>query len=289
MPSLSLAEKLNQRFAQDQTVMEAEEMLSMATSPAAFGSKAELQQYLMEGCTLNIGRLSAKALSIPHGEYMVWMTTPGHTSLLPTKAVSQEVYENRLSPYEIFTRDLLNNWNAVEKTLNERSPFGGPPEGPGAGPEGPEANDAASGPPEEEEGEKNNTETPEGSPFKSKIQMHSVDRTPIVRAMQQHGFTVSSLASAVGVEPPAISRILRRPKDTQGDPGGRNPSLPLAARIAHVLKLDAEALFPDIFGIPTQDFQARDTPANRGSGMSGAAAGSRKKGKASQKFTAGNK
>ena len=122
----------------------------------------------------------------------------------------------------------------------------------------------------------------------SKIKMSTVDRSPIVRAMEQHGHTVTILAQACGVDTPAISRILRTPKDTQGDPGGRNPSIGLAARIANELKMDAEALFPDIFGVPKNDLEARDQPGNRGSGMSQAAHGSVKKGKATKMWTQGN-
>lgn len=289
MPSLKLAEKLNRRLAPDDTVVDIMERLELATSRKAFSSQTDLQQFLMEGALLNIGKLSSKALSVPCGEYMVWVTDPGHTVLMATKPSQPEVYEHKSQSYEIFTHDLLNNWGTVEKTLNERFPAGGAmDDSPNEAPEGPESfggDDEASDTQEKPKGDGKPTGK---SPFPSKIQTQSVDRTPIVRAMEQHGHTVTSLAAAVGVQPPAISRILRHPKDTQGDPGGRNPSLGLAAKIAHELKMDAEAMFPDIFGIPTQDFQARKSPGNRGSGMKGAAAGSRKKGKASKAWTQGN-
>lgn len=289
MASLKLRDKLNARFAEDVTVTEFSNLLNAALSEAAFSSRKELSNYLMEGVSLNINKVSAKALSVPCGEYMVWVTDPNHTSLVPVRAADQEVFESKWAPYEVFTHNLLNNWNTLEKTLTER--FGGESsnEGNKEGPEEPFGgagdDENMQGQPEDSEGEK---ETPKGSPITSKINMSTVERTPIVRAMQQRGHTVTSLANAVGVDPPAISRILRTPKSTQGDPGGRNPSLPLAARIAGELKMDAEALFPDIFGIPTQDFKARQTPGNRGSGMKGAAKGSRKKGKASKLFTKGN-
>jgi len=110
----------------------------------------------------------------------------------------------------------------------------------------------------------------------------------MLRAMEQQNHTVTSLADAVGVDPPAVSRLLRTPKDRQGDPGGRNPSIGLASRIANELRMDVEALFPDIFGVPKQDLGARETPGNRGSGMTGAAHGSARKGKGTEKWTRGN-
>jgi transcriptional regulator with XRE-family HTH domain len=115
-----------------------------------------------------------------------------------------------------------------------------------------------------------------------------VDRSPMLRAMEQQGHTVTSLANAVGVDVPAISRLLRTPKDRQGDPGGRNPSIGTASAIANTLKLNVEALFPDLFsGQSGTDAGPRDQPGNRGSGMKGAAHGSARKGKATQKWTQG--
>jgi DNA-binding XRE family transcriptional regulator len=114
------------------------------------------------------------------------------------------------------------------------------------------------------------------------IKMSTVDRSPIVRAMQQRGMTESDLADAVNVDKSTISRILRTPKDTQGDPGGRNPSIGLAASIANVLKMDAESMFPDIFGVPDDGLSAKKTPSNKGSGMNNAASGSTRRSKGLQ-------
>lgn len=279
MKSLTFKEKLNRRLQPDPILEQVDIMLDL--HPARrFKTKEELKHHLAEGALLCINKLSSHALSVPCGDYMVWMTDPGHTMLVPIteRQSQQEIFTDANEQFEIFTPDLLDNWSTVERTLNEEGPPGA--NGPDTGGNGEaDAGETDDGAPEPESGEE----------FSTSIDMSSVDRTPIVRAMQQHGFTVTSLANAVGVDPPAISRILRSPRETSsGDPGGRNPSLPLAARIANVLRMDAEALFPDIFGTPKQQFQARQQPANRGSGMSGAAAGSTKKGKASKMWTQGN-
>ncbi len=137
-----------------------------------------------------------------------------------------------------------------------------------------------------EENLEDNEDNIDDSKFTSSIDMKTVDRSPMARTMQQQGHTVTSLADAVGVLPPAISRILRTPKRRQGDPGGRNPSIGLAAKIANELKMDSEALFPDIFGIPKSELKAKKVPGNRGSGMSQSASGSTRKG---SEYTKGNK
>lgn len=264
MKSLSFADKLNLRLNVDSTIEEDFDVLmDLSGSLRTFKSQEELKSHLSEGSLLNINRIASKALSVPCGEYMVWTTDAGTTMLVPTSETrpTQEVYEDRGDSYEVLTPELMRNWNTVERVLAEDENTPPPPKG------------------DDDDGQ---------GPISSKIKMSSVDRTPIVRAMEQHGHTVTSLAQACGVDTPAISRILRTPKDTQGDPGGRNPSIGLAAKIANELKMDAEALFPDIFGVPKTDLQARDQPGNRGSGMSGAAHGSMRKGKATKMWTQGN-
>lgn len=272
MLSPKFADKLNMRLNPDPAAIDVGALLELSCSDKAFSSQVELRNHLSEGALVNINTISSQALSVPCGDYMVWTTDSGHTMLVPIdeNQPTQDVYEDKAEQYELFTRDLLNNWNTIERVLAEKK----------------SSEDPNFGTNQPQEGGSEKKEQVHGG-FRSTLDMATVDRTPIARAMQQRGHTVTSLANAVGVDPPAISRILRTPKDVQGDPGGRNPSLGLAARIAHELKMDAEALFPDIFGTPKQDFQARDTPANRGSGMSGAAKGSTRKGKATAKWTQG--
>lgn len=261
MKSLPFVEKLNLRLNSDSAIEEDFDVLvDLSGSLRTFKSPDEFRDHLSEGSLLNINRLASKALSVPCGEYIVWTTDAGTTMLVPTSETrpTQEVYEGKGESYEIMTPKLLNNWGTMERVLAEDE--NEPPKNDGKG----------------------------NGKISNKIKMSTVDRSPIVRAMEQHGHTVTSLAQACGVDAPAISRILRTPKDTQGDPGGRNPSIGLAAKIANELKMDAEALFPDIFGVPKTDLQARDQPGNRGSGMTGAAHGSMRKGKATKLWTQGN-
>lgn len=290
MKSMKFAHKLAQRFSPIPVAEEVATLIDNVSSLRGFNTPRELQSHLVEGALLNITKLASRALSVPCGDYMVWTTDAGHTMLVPVAAdkTNNDVFEAHGKTYDIITKDLVHNWVSVEKVLAEELP---PPTN--SHDEPPSDHGGRGQMPGEMQDDQEGVQTtddsdvPEGNQFKSRIDMSTVNRTPIVRAMQQHGYTVSSLANAVGVDPPAISRILRTPRDTQGDPGGRNPSIGLAARISNILKMDAEALFPDIFGTPKQDFHARETPGNRGSGMTNHAAGSRKKGKASDTWTQG--
>lgn len=271
--SLSLAEKLNRKFQDDPVLLEFDALYSLSTSKRGFTNPHELKQHLAEGAMLNVGILASKALSIPCGEYMVWMTDAGHTMLVPvaegTKR-SKEVFEQTTDQYDIFTNTLLNNWNKLEKILSE------------------DVDDHLDRVVDDDEMEVDQGEEKEGpeGEIRTNVNVSTVDRMPILRAMQDRGHTVTSLANAVGVDPPAISRILRTPKDVQGDPKGRNPSMGLASQICSELRLDPTAAFPDIFG--AQKYEPRNTPGNRGSGMGGAASGSMRKGAATEKWTQGS-
>jgi len=207
-------------------------------------------------------------------------TDAGHTMLVPigNQTNYREVFEGKLDEFEVLTPRLLGNWHNVERVLAERS---------GEGNDRPEHEDGEFEGGEGGEGGEEDDHKASGE-FRSKVDPASVDRSPMLRAMEQQGHTVTSLANAVGVDVPAISRLLRTPKDRQGDPGGRNPSIGTASAIANTLKLNVEALFPDLFsGQSGTDAGPRDQPGNRGSGMKGAAHGSARKGKATQKWTQG--
>lgn len=265
---LSLSNKLDLLLIEDRTLIEFDDLLNSSLN--GFKSKFHLSQYLSEGALLNVGVLASKALSVPCGEYMVWMTDAGHTMLVPTAdgKSQKEVYESSSQQYDIFTNTLLQNWNKLSRTLSEDKM------------------------PDQfkKQNEKNQEQTDsetDGEGISMKIDASTVDRKPILRAMEDRGFTVTSLANAVGVDPPAISRILRTPKNKQGDPGGRNPSMGLASQVCTALRLDPTAAFPDIFGDKSK-YKPRSNPGNRGSGMGGAAGGSKRKGKASEKWTKGN-
>lgn len=268
--SVSIKDKLNRLFVEDRVTEEFNTLLSGTFSPERFDDPRQLRDYLCEGALLNISRLASSTLSIPAGEYMVWLTDIGHTMLVPTKEEKeyQDVLEGFSDQYEVLTPDLLKNWSKVEKVLaEENEPFN-----PSHQPQERGHTDAAGN---EEETEEKDTS---GKQIKSRVNPGDIDRSPMLRAMEDKGYTVTSLAGEAGVQAPAISRLLRTPKDRQGDPGGRNPSMELAAKLSKILRVDPTALFPDLFGGNIQDLEARDTPGNRGSGMGGAAAGSMRKG-----------
>ena len=263
--SKSISEKLDTLIQQSSIIEEINTILDEGIN--VFDSEIELNKYLTEGSLLNIGRISANALSIPNGKYMVWTTDVGHTMLVPIRKRDDEVFESKGDQFEVLTPTLLGHWKDVSKCLSEEQPESQEPES-------------------QDEESKDDDQTQEKQ-FKSKVDPGAIDRNPMLRAMEQQGHTVTSLADATGVDPPMISRLLRTPKDRQGDPGGRNPSIGLAAKISNVLRMDPTALFPDIFGAEANDLGPRQSPGNRGSGMTGAAAGSQRKGKATQKWTQG--
>lgn len=275
--SYSLAEKLSLRLDLNDILSEVKSVIATSRSPARFDSQAELQEHLVEGNLLNINTLGSKALAIPSGEYVVWVTDTGNTMLVPTQLQTKrgDVFPRFEQSYEVLTKRLVDNWNKVERVLAEEM-----------SPE--EYQEQKNN--QEHENEQEREEPPKhsgGREFTSTIDMSTVDRTPIARAMQERGISVTELAAQCGVDPPAISRILREPQDVPGDPGGRNPSMGLASKICSVLRLDPKAAFPDFFRFDTRH-HAREQPGNRGSGMTNRAASSVVKGDASRKWTQGS-
>lgn len=83
----------------------------------------------------------------------------------------------------------------------------------------------------------------------SKINSDTVDRSNLEMAMDRKDMTVTELAGLVNVDPSTVSRNLRKPKASSGgaDPGGRNPSISLAAEISQILGIPIETAFPDLF------------------------------------------
>ena len=265
--SLTLAVKLDNKLQNDPIIEEFNILCDICISPRHFSSSDELQHHLIEGAMLNIGILASKALSVPCGDYMVWMTDAGHTMLVPVADKQKnynEVFEHTTDQYDIFTHVLLQNWNKLEKILSEEIYQN-----------------------TDETNNETNDKNDEDSAISSRIDLATVDRKPMLRAMQDRGHTVTSLARAVGVDPPAISRILRTPKDVQGDPKGRNPSMGLASQICGELHIDPTAAFPDIFGAHSR-YEPKNNPGNRGSGIPGSAGGLQRKGEATKKWTQGN-
>ncbi|MHA2401378.1 MAG: helix-turn-helix domain-containing protein [Candidatus Kariarchaeaceae archaeon] len=227
--------------SQHKTEFEVDALFDRAARPNShFSSAPQLQEHLCEGSLLNVGTIASNALSIPCGEYMVWVTDVGHTMLVPTKVdTTQEVFEAVQDQYEVVTPDLLANWRHLD-VVNEESDDG-------------KSDD--------------DDDSPRGEQFQSSVNPADIDRKALLRAMEDRGYTVTSLAAAAGVDPPAISRLLRTPKRTQGDPKGRNPSMGLAAKVSNLLRVGPTSLFPDIFGISgKQDLEAKNVSGNSQSG-----------------------
>jgi len=85
------------------------------------------------------------------------------------------------------------------------------------------------------------------------INTDDTDRQAMLRAMENTGHSVSSLAADTDVQPSMISRLLRKPRSGNPDESARNPSIKLAAKIEGALNTSVEALFPDIFDTSRPD------------------------------------
>jgi len=269
--SKTIAEKLNGQIApineSDQEILD---LLNTCVSPQRFDNKLELKDHLSEGALLNVNVLGSKALSIPSGEYVVWAIDAGHTMLVPTNLINngQDVYTKTEDKYEITTPSLLNNWNKVEKVLSESilededldSSY---------------TTDEDDEDYEDEEGEEGEDETSMAAgQFQSGIQMGTVDRSELARALQSQGMTEKELADKVGVDKSTISRLLREPNiGAVGDPGGRNPSLNLLGKIVKALRIPPHSAMPDILGGSAEPGEARQMEKTTGSGQSGRASG----------------
>lgn len=89
------------------------------------------------------------------------------------------------------------------------------------------------------------------------IHTNQVDRSAMLQAMSAAGHTATSLATACGVEPSMISRLLREPRSGDPDESARNPSMSLAAQISAELNTSPQSLFSDIFDLNKPGSSAR--------------------------------
>jgi len=239
--SMRFADVLNVRLREDETVAELNSLMEVTTSPARFKSSNELYSYMTEGALLNVGKLASKSLSIPCGDYMVWMTDAGHTMLVPVSSgmnISNDVFENTHDQYDIFTNTLLQNWNKLERTLTESRTLREAEEDEEE--DYKEEDEDA----EEDEDEDEDDEDEEGTGFRTTVDRSTVDRERLLKIMGDRDYSVSELADTIGVWPAAISRVLRDPDKSDS---GRDPSLDLAGKICDVLGTDASHIFPDKF------------------------------------------
>ena len=233
MASRPFYDRLSERV-QEITMLEGfDHLLAAATESNTFSNSQELQSYITEGALVNVNTFGSGVFSIPSGEYMVWLTDAGHTMLVPTDQLTRtpDVFENSEHGFEISTRDMLKTFTGFGRTLTE------------ADEEEPEKDEER----DRERDRDRDEDKPESRDFSLAVDASTVDRTPILRAMEDQKFTVTELANQCGVDPPAISRILREPQPGPGDPGGRNPSIELAAKICAILSMDPRSAFPDIF------------------------------------------
>lgn len=231
-------DRLSERV-QELTMLEGfDHLLAAATEKNTFHNSEDLKSYITEGALVNVNTFGSGVFSIPSGEYMVWLTDAGHTMLVPTDQLSKtpDVFEHSEHGFEISTRDMLKTFTGFGRTLTEADE---------------EDRDYEERDDEEEyqreKPEPKQEAEPSNEKFELAVDASTVDRTPILKAMEDQHYTVTELARKCGVDTPAISRILREPQPGPGDPGGRNPSIELAAKICAVLSMDPRSAFPDIF------------------------------------------
>lgn len=90
---------------------------------AGFTSKKHFQHHLCEGLLLNVNTLASKALAIPSGEYVVWLTDAGHTMLVPTSANQRHgdiVHGESAQRYDVLTPKLVGCWSKLERVVSNQ-------------------------------------------------------------------------------------------------------------------------------------------------------------------------
>lgn len=204
-----------------------EEMISNATSSNRFDSVDDLLEYISEGAILSVGEIASESLGIKPGRYLIWQCDEEVTTLTDMAAAAKQ---------KIRTDSLLESYHSLSKCINEDT------------------------------GTLENLDQDKEPEFSLAIDRDTVDRTALLSGMERSGHTVTSLAKAVGVDPPAISRILRKPRKGKTDPGGRNPSLGLAAQVCDELKVPVTKAFSDIFGRKSE-YKPKNVKANSQSGQ----------------------
>lgn len=207
---MNLMNNIDKRLSENVILEQLDKKFKQAISESVFHSPRELENYIN----------SSSYILYRGNEYHIIERSKNAIKVMNAKTLKEGYIKKN---------KLLENW---QKVMIPEEEGGDPKEG---------------GVP----GEKNEYSQPEqpGEPFQSKIQTDTVDRFPLLNAIEEAGYTVTELADKVGVDPPAISRLLRVPKSGGAtDPGGRNPSVELASKICKVLRIDPVSAFPDIFG-----------------------------------------
>ena len=227
--------KLDQAVKAQFKVMSEQREFAMpvVSREAVFKSARELQSTLVEGAMLNITKFGSLALAVPSGQYLIWASDKDNTQLIRSEDISRyrEAFDRSDDTIEVRTRDLINNYQTIEKVLAESG----------------KSDDA----------------------FASKTR--KVDRTALHAAKENSGMSEEELGKACGVHRSTISRLMRKPREAQGsaDPGGRNPSIEVAAKLSSVLQTGVENLFPDLL--------TKRTKSKKKTRKSGATASKKKK------------
>lgn len=233
----TLRQKLDRAVNSQLRLLAEKYEFEVPNSQFAFESPAELRSILAEGSMLNITKIGGMALSVPAGQYLIWSSDKDNTTLIRSEDVSryQEAFNKSDDTVEIRTKDLIDNYHSVEKVLAEDT-----------------------------------QEETSGSTKRSRFgsQKRKVDRTALQAAKENSGMSEEELGDACGVHRSTISRLMRKPREAQGaaDPGGRNPSIEVAAKLANVLQTGVESLFPDLL---TRKSRKRKSTRKSGSADSG--------------------
>ncbi len=205
----------------------AEQLINMATSPDRFDTSEELMQYTSEGASVRIGQVAAESLKVKPGTFLIWDTDGTKVTLFDMRNQAKTA---------VAVESFLRQYRHIKRVVNEETG-------------------------------QDNLDKDKEPEFNLAIDKASVDRTSLLAGMERSGHTVTSLANAVGVDPPAISRILRKPRKGGTDPGGRNPSLGLAAKVCGELKVPVTKAFSDIFGGQGEEFKPKNVKGNSQSGQ----------------------
>lgn len=214
-------------------------MLRLAVG-TGYESKEQFKQQLQEGLILNINTLSAKALSIPNGEYLVWATDPGHTMLVPAEAKDKggDVVASEGTTYDIHTPSLLHIWNKIERIIDE---------------EGEKVRDF-----------KTDRSGPEGGAREPHVTKSQEGQPSLRRMREQAGLSLKDLSDRSGLAVPTIAKH---------ELGYANPSYDSMERIIDALNAEPDVFFKPGPVEPYQhmtDKGARNDPANVGVSHAGA-------------------
>ncbi len=185
---------------------------------------------IKENSNIHINGRVAATLKVKPGMYMLHRDNYKHVSIIPTDILAEDFNGTQLS-----IESLKKVWDDV---IVEK---------------------------ESKDSENSFDDEDQQANFTSRFDVGNIDRNTILQAMKDQNISVTDLADKVGVDKSTISRYLRKPEEHgQGDPGGRDPSIQNAAKLANYLRTNIQSLFPDLFKVGRKQKKRK---ANRGSGV----------------------